>query len=89
MKLLNILGNGALVLGAVITAAAIGTASAASANSAPAAPLPLCGANTYDNSSGNCVHDPEPAPSAPPGEKQGGNLATVAQLAICQTGSGD
>jgi hypothetical protein len=67
VKSINILSNGALVLGAVITAAMIGTASAASANSAPAAPFPLCGAATYDNSSGNCVHDPEPAPSAPPG----------------------
>jgi hypothetical protein len=59
----------ALVVGAAIAAAAIGGAATASATSAPTAPLPFvtCSAGTYDNVSGNCVHDPEQAPSPPAG----------------------
>lgn len=58
-----------LVVGAVFAVAAFGGAATASANSAPTAPLPLvtCGEGSYQNSNGNCVHDPEQAPSAPPG----------------------
>jgi hypothetical protein len=59
----------AFVIGAAITAAAIGTAFTASASSLPTSPLPFitCSPGAYDNSSGNCVQDPEQAPSAPSG----------------------
>jgi hypothetical protein len=59
----------AFVIGAAITAAAIGTAPASNASSLPTSPLPFitCSPGAYDNSSGNCVHDPEQAPSVPPG----------------------
>jgi hypothetical protein len=59
----------AVLVGAAIAAAAIGGAATASASPLPMAPLPFvtCSAGTYQNVDGNCVPDPEQAPSAPPG----------------------